>query len=761
MQCDCHTDNVWGSNHVNGDGPIPARVMLIGEAPGAEEDQIGKPFVGGSGRILGRWFYEAGVFRGEVRLDNVYSHRPPGNDLASAKPNRVAAYESLARRISQSNPRVIIAAGETALQFFGKSGITDWRGSCWEWQGHKVVATLHPAFIMRVPTLWRFCVSDLRFAFRRAEGWNTRGELAYELQPTAARFAQYCESIRDGEEVSLDIETTVDKEWQVTQINLSNAPRQAVVVDMDEEYLVPLMRLLRRPIRWVGQNIIMFDALRLSDLLGSPPIRAAADIMLAHHLLESPAPHDLGFINSCYTRYPYFKDQMASDRYGYGARDADTPLQIWQMMKHELVAEGMWGEEPSLDLEPAKWGLFQTVMRAAHYVQKMYVRGVPVDREIIKAEQVNLTSDSDALVKRLQEMTGMRWFNPRSSKDCKELLYDKLGAPRQYNRKGRERIVTTDDDALVKLGTYPGRIGDAAKLILACRRPLNDLSKYFRPDTVTAAGRWHPDWKVHGTETGRYSCWFHTLPPRVRHVVRQPGKLIAYVDAQQGEFRIATWCSGDQVAKEVQERPGGVHNVNASEIFTRIRGYKVAPQEVTPMMRFYAKFTTFGWIYGRQAPSISEQYGIPLTSAQEIVDGLEKTYKGIVIWKADTAATALGRGELRNPYGRRRYFPGGSDADKEREAYATIPQSTLHDILMRAHILVEESFTEDELQVVADMHDALLMVVDPVRFDRDKLLQVVSREYLPGLLMPFDVDVNEWWVDKRAEEDAKGKVILS
>jgi DNA polymerase I-like protein with 3'-5' exonuclease and polymerase domains len=488
--------------------------------------------------------------------------------------------------------------------------------------------------------------------------------------------------------------------------------------------------------------------------------------MLAHHLLESPAPHDLGFINSCYTRYPYFKDTMASDRYGYGARDADTPLQIWQQMKHELHAEGMWGEEPRLDLPVYKWGLFQTVMRAAHYVQKMHLRGVPVDREIVKQEAKNLETSSGELVEKIREMAGMRWFNVRSPNDVKELLYEKLGAPKQYNvKKGkdgkRERIVTTDDDALVKLSGIQGRAGEAAKLILACRRPLNDLSKYFRPETITSAGRWHPDWKVHGTETGRYSCWFHTLPPRVRHVVRQPGKLIAYCDAQQGEFRIATWCSNDPVAKEVQERPGGVHNVNAAQIFSRIRGTKVAIEEVTPMMRFYAKFTTFGWIYGREAQSISEQYNIPLASAQEIVDGLNKTYKGIVIWKADTAATALGRGELRNPYGRRRYFPAGSDSDKEREAYATIPQSTLHDIVQRAHILVEESFSEDELEVVADMHDALLMVVDPERFDKGRLLNLVTREYLPGLLMPFDVEVNEWWVDKRAEEDARGKVILS
>src|SRR5205807_2233115 len=143
------------------------------------------------------------------------------------------------------------------------------------------------------------------------------------------------------QEVSLDLETTMDM-GSITQVSLSARPYEAVVFDCEEEYLIELLRLLRRPVRFVGQNIVMFDSLRLAELTGAEPIRIYADLMLAHHLRQSPAPHDLGFINSCYARDPYYKDQIQSDRHQYAAKDADCTLRCWKMVEQELRADGQW-----------------------------------------------------------------------------------------------------------------------------------------------------------------------------------------------------------------------------------------------------------------------------------------------------------------------------------------------------------------------------------------------------------------------------------
>jgi DNA polymerase I-like protein with 3'-5' exonuclease and polymerase domains len=622
----------------------------------------------------------------------------------------------------------VVALGETALGVFGKEGIHNWRGSCFEWEGINVVPTLHPAFIMREQKLWRFCVGDIRFAAHEGKRYK-QPQLNYTINPSPQWFDEWTRNVQG--EVSLDLETSTDFSV-ITQVALSAEPHTAVCIDLEEHYLVPLLRLLKRPdILWVGQNIVMFDSLRLAEL-GAPLITVHADVMLAHHLLESPAPHDLGFINSHWVRYPYYKDEIDTNRHVYACKDADVTLQAWRRAKQELIKEGMWE-------------LFRTVMTAAHYVRKMSLRGVPVDAQLVAEAAQQLRTQLEEPLARLREISGNKFFNPRSFKDCADLLYDKLQLPKQYRRKGKVRVLTCDDDALVALA----KLHEAPRLILAYRRPANDLSKYFRPDLVHN-GRLYLDWRIHGTETGRYSCWFHTLPPRVRHVVRQPGKLIAYADAQQGEFRIAAWCADDRKAKEVADSPLGIHVANACLIF------RCEPEEVTPMRKFYAKFTTYGWLYGRGADSIEEQYGVPHSYAEEILKQLNDTYKRIVMWKIETARFALTHGWLRNPFGRRRYFSEGSADDKEREAYAFIPQSTLHDITMRAHILTETTYSEDECAVVADMHDALLMVVDP-SFDVQHYKALVSREYLPGLVMPFDCDVHEWWYDKRAEEDAKVK----
>jgi len=576
-------------------------------------------------------------------------------------------------------------------------------------------------------------------------------ELDYRINPGGAWLDAWVKELDPRREVSIDLETAYgeidederdDESIPITQVALSIEPYSAVCFDLEEEYLRPLLRLLRQPHEWTGQNIIMFDAPVIREQLG-PEIYATHDTMLYNHLLHSPSRHNLAIINSRYARRPYWKHEINTQRHIYACKDADITLQCRRMMTTALRAEGM--EE-----------LASVVIRAAHYVRKMKDRGVPVDRELVVEAAKDLESEADKVLERLRTLTGDKWFNPRSSKQCAEFLYDKLMLPRQYNRKGRKAVLTTDDDALVKLSSRH----EAPKLILAYRRPANDLSKYFRTDTIHN-GRWHPNWRVHGTESGRYACWFHTLPPRVRHVVRQQGKRIAYVDAQQGEFRIAAsrYCADDKVAQAVVESEYGVHVANAVRIYSRLRHASVEPSEVTPMMRFYAKFVTFGWLYGREAPSIAEQYNIPLAGAQEIVNELNHEYKAIAIWKADTAAFGLRHGWLRNCFSRKRAFPEGNTGDKEREMYAFKPQSTLHDIIQRAHILVEEAFESDTCEVIGDMHDALLNVVAP-DFDKQDLLHLLNREYLPGLYMPFDCDIHDYWFDKRAEEDAKGKVII-
>lgn len=132
------------------DGPITARVMVVGEAPGADEDEQGKPFVGRSGKLLIRLFGEIGIVREDIYIANVLKCRPPENrDPTRAEIHECQAF--LKAQINFVSPRVIVPVGNFAARFVlnTKEGITKMRGQCFVRGDSAVVPTVHPAYVLR------------------------------------------------------------------------------------------------------------------------------------------------------------------------------------------------------------------------------------------------------------------------------------------------------------------------------------------------------------------------------------------------------------------------------------------------------------------------------------------------------------------------------------------------------------------------------------------------------------------------------------
>jgi uracil-DNA glycosylase family protein len=156
--CDLYRD---ATQAVFGEGPKKARVMLIGETPGDQEDQQGHPFVGPAGRLLDRALIEAGIERGDVYLTNVVKHfkftRPErGKRRLHKTPNRseiVACRPWLDRELELVEPSVLVCLGATAAKaLLGSSfRVTQQRGEVLPWPEHDgvVVATVHPSSILR------------------------------------------------------------------------------------------------------------------------------------------------------------------------------------------------------------------------------------------------------------------------------------------------------------------------------------------------------------------------------------------------------------------------------------------------------------------------------------------------------------------------------------------------------------------------------------------------------------------------------------
>jgi len=164
------TQTVFGSGNEN------AEWMLIGEAPGSEEDKQGKPFVGKAGQLLTSMLKSIGLDREQVFIANIVKCRPPNNrdpELAEV----VACEDYLRQQIAWIKPRIIIALGRVAAQNLLKSDtpIGKMRGNLYEYPelNIPVVVTYHPAYLLRSPKEKQKSWQDLQAAMKLYKGIQT------------------------------------------------------------------------------------------------------------------------------------------------------------------------------------------------------------------------------------------------------------------------------------------------------------------------------------------------------------------------------------------------------------------------------------------------------------------------------------------------------------------------------------------------------------------------------------------------------------
>ncbi len=149
-------------NLVFSDGVPGARVMIVGEAPGREEDRVGKPFIGQAGQFLDRMLGAIGLSRAEnVYITNTLPWRPPRN--ADPTPEEIDMMRPFVERhVALANPDLLILVGNISCQtVLEKRGITRLRGQWAEAWGRPVLPMFHPAYLLRTPSAKRAAWADL------------------------------------------------------------------------------------------------------------------------------------------------------------------------------------------------------------------------------------------------------------------------------------------------------------------------------------------------------------------------------------------------------------------------------------------------------------------------------------------------------------------------------------------------------------------------------------------------------------------------
>ena len=163
------------TNMVFADGNAEADVMLVGEAPGADEDRQGKPFVGVSGQLLDRMLASVGLDRKTVYITNILLWRPPGNRTPTVEETKLFL-PVVRRHIELARPKLLLAVGgSSAKTLLGTGeGILKLRGRWHEFETASgpvpLLPTLHPAYLLRSPGQKQLAWQDLRMLRRRLDG---------------------------------------------------------------------------------------------------------------------------------------------------------------------------------------------------------------------------------------------------------------------------------------------------------------------------------------------------------------------------------------------------------------------------------------------------------------------------------------------------------------------------------------------------------------------------------------------------------------
>lgn len=525
---------------VRPDGPIPARIMIVGEAPGADEEALGVPFVGVSGKELNRMLHEAGITRSECFVTNVCRIRPLGNDIETlialrkkditpahtsvrdkyVLPPIVQGIEMLRQEIESVKPNVIIALGNVPMwALTGNWGITKWRGSLLRTDlgsyPAKVIPTYHPAAVLRQWDWRSIAVHDLRkVAQHRNDLQYQEPKWRFTIRPSFVQTIHQLDRLLAMlDEASgwfdFDIETRMG---HIACAGISWSLEDAICVplmcaeskegywrDDYEEAAVTwrIYKILTHPnVKVRGQNLLYDSQYTYRHWHFIPKV--AQDTMISHHVAFAGLPKKLDFQASMYCKhYVYWKDDGKEWNTKRMGEDALWSYNCVDCVRTREVGEAEAKTIESLNLQEVErfqQELFWPVLQAMN-------RGVRVDTKARNEMAMELQEELDKREAYFISILGHS-LNPRSPQQMMKLFYDDLKLPIQIKRgTGRP---TLDDEALNKLGAREPLVRPFLKKI-AEHRSLGVFLSTFVKAPLDEDGRMRCSFNICGAETYRFS----------------------------------------------------------------------------------------------------------------------------------------------------------------------------------------------------------------------------------------------------------------
>ena len=706
---------------MRGDGPQKpddVQVVLIGEAPGANEDRRGIPFIGESGQILRTELKRHGLIH-KTYITNLVKCRPPNNRTPTAAEIK-ACKPYLEKELSTLCPQVVVTAGVPATKtlFRGKAKIGQFHGEIIETDKHPFIGfpIFHPAYTLRDPSKLPAFKDDIARLARLLEG-GLRDDTVTWTVVRKGNLDQFIAEFEEAEEFAFDCETSglfpFDPAGYVTAIAIALEERTWVIPGhMHPDYqqfshspfahgnaLKLLMQLLfyiarRDHKRTYAQNG-KFDNKWMRIQFGGS-FRLTFDTMLAHHLLDENLGHDLtGMVRAHLDGEPEYdipleckngRSKKPAINYRYCARDGAYTLRLGRIFSKML--------EQHPELHRLFWRL---TMPGARAMESVELEGLTLDPVARKEVGLDLLSKKITLERELNELTGyeVNWDSPAQVGD---VLYEDLGLPCKIFTAKKAK--STSEAALYHLmGKHP--VVDKLLEYRTAGKLFNTYIKGWQQYRI--GNTYYFDYRLHGTVTGRYSSPLHPIPRdgAIRNLITAPpGWTFLFADISQAELRTAAHLSRDTEMMRCFNEGIDIHwrtcmntmEVGTNEFSDLVRNTaaqlavcdlsKMTYSDALEIMlfagpnaciekesrwydgRYRSKATNFGYIYGMREKKYVEQckkdYGFEPTMAEakQARTAYFALYSQLEAWHRKVKKLARLNGHVRTLTGRLRRLPG-------------------------------------------------------------------------------------------------------
>ena len=782
--------------YVKTTGPPDAKIMLIGEAPGVDEDRSGKPFVGYAGRTLDKLLYQAGINRRECLVTNIAREKPPGNkmdffyeDSKKTRPKPILQewLRTLKNEIEMYKPNLIVTLGATPLWEVCKlKGIRNYRGyitASTLAPGFKVLPTWHPQKINYEWKLHFDIIMDLRKA---AQNCDTPGLLVdnrrLQSSPSHYEFIQYLEYLDKDHEgyIAVDIESTPGAHIDI--MGIADSPEHAMSIRILSGNK-PIFSEEKEFQLWQGiskvfshKPIIMhngsYDAAVLWYHNGILCPNFDADTMIATHICWPETQRSLGYLTSICLNVSAWKHLSSEMPTYYNCLDAANTYGCWEVMVKELT---------KLDA----WDVYKFEMSQVEPATFLQLQGIYVNPEKRQAMLKDLTKKEEELDKYLEQEIGKK-INFNSHQQVKDLLYIDLGLPTQYKRRKsvtETRKITSDAEALTKLARTTN---NSVLLKIIEKKKVAKLRGTFIDITVSPDSKVHTSYNVTGATMARqkkntvvddedtyksFGRWsssksiilpygsgnLQNIPKAARKMYTVPkGYLLLQADYIQAEAVVVAYIINDQKLIALFEasfgQPREFRNKNNLDVhkLTAAQMFGVQAGDITSEQRDVGKVLRHAKNYIAGPGVIAYKLNCTMAEAKKLSTVYDSLNPQLLLWHVRIHDELRRTRYLINLLGRKHKFLDAWPKDNKsgslfRSAAAYIPQSTVGDLLNRSLIRVykEQGHYGLHLNLYLQLHDAIYVLVEDNSQKVDEAREILRE----CMLYPLTANNREFTID--------------